>query len=348
MAEKRFPFVRGGVFDGLGNYLKTRPINVQTNNLNYLFDEKSSHGVRIDYQHGMRVRLGTIFEFISRGIYGGEYKLTQGISGENGNHLLSEPDIFHSENDLYREVKSFRTGGQLKLLDEQMEKYVQIQFPDLQTQMDFPGILKDPKIRFELFRHRIKNLTKKHKDSEIEKLVSGISKGIGFMISMPFSVAYAAYAHLNQGEGGLTYRYEEQRESWYTSIRSSGLNQILAHPERSLKGLGLNPDDFKFYKRKFPKNVILNGNEVSPFPVLIIKESSPKSQLEKLREMVEKRRKRMEEEYPGYNLSYGKVERPRKIEREARYVGDPFELKDPSEEIKIPEERGNVGEDIPF
>jgi len=300
--KEGFGFVRGKVFEGLENYLKAEPIEVKNRRLQYPIQE-TLPGMGFDYSYGVRVRSGKFFEILSQGIYGGRFKIPQEVNGEVERDLFSEPDLVHTDSPRYifREVKSFSIRNALKLFDAQMNKYARIQF-DEDDQIQVP-----PTIRFELFRHGINKLNEYGK-KDVHFLLRDLSHSVRFMISVPFSVTYAIYdnASVPNEDGAHQYPFTSRHEiedsnySWCTQFRPPGINNLLAYPEETFYKLDLNPDNFNFTSRRFPRDVRLNDFHISPFPILIIGEKDPDRESLKLEERVNARRKRMDERYPWY------------------------------------------------
>ena len=74
-------------------------------------------------------------------------------------------------------------------------------------------------------------------------------------------------------------------------------------------GYLLDPEDFKFTFRKFPNDVKINGHVISPFPILLVEEKDPYTQLFNLKKRVEERNGRITDDHPEYSpLFNGEVE----------------------------------------
>jgi hypothetical protein len=309
LMSKKFPFVKGGVFDKLDHYLKSKPLMVKNRSLTYPIQD-TFPGFDFDYSYGMRSRLGLFFEILSGGIYGGDSKEQQEIEIENGSKgllkLISEPDIVHLNENIFREVKAFSQENALKLFDGQMEKYAQLQLHDFEI---------PPTIRFELFRHGLIKLIKNYKTSDLDSLILDLSQNVGFMISLPFSAAYTIYDNASvpntfgEKKWPFTSRYEGEAYTWCTQFRPPGINSLLASPGDTFEKLGLDPEDFKFTFRKFPNDVKINGHVISPFPILLVEEKDPYTQLFNLKKRVEERNGRITDDHPEYSpLFNGEVE----------------------------------------
>jgi len=314
-----FVRMKSGVFNGLKDYSKARPIKIFNREIIYPVQETLPE-IGFDYSSGMRVRSGKFFEVLSQGIYGGRFKERLEINEKGGRDSIIEPDLFYQYKSIYifKEIKSFSPDNTLKLFDEQMNKYAIQQFESI----EIDGVEILPTINFDLFRHRIKNLDKSYKQTDLEELIRNLSHNIGFMISIPFSVAYAIYDNasipydINPSPFPFTSRYEGKAYSWCTQFRPRGINNLLAYPEKTFEKLGLNPLDFDFIKSKFPKGVKMNGNRVTPFPILIVRERYPDTELRNLEDRVKERWKRMDANHPGYKDSFlGGTERNGEVEK---------------------------------
>ena len=275
-----FPFVRGDVFEGLDFY--TQPLKVFKKDLVYPLRnvQKVFPNIGWEYSYGMRARLGLYFEILSAAIYGGELNHDRKVEIEDEDrNFVTEPDVTHSKKKIYREVKSVARGNGVLLKDYQMEKYAKYQCNDRLP----------PIVRFEIFRHGVRDLVKNYKVSELDSLVSELSEKTRFLISIPFSLAYTIYDNCPKN---ISSRYEEKGYEWYTRFNSTGLNKLLSNPQEIVKELGFDIKDFCFKFRKFPKGVMFNGREISQFPVLIIKETGSYEQWMNLQERVKERHKR--------------------------------------------------------
>jgi len=277
-ADKRFKFIRGNVFDGLGDFLESPVIPVKNKNISYYIPPEQLVIPIIDKGSKLKAKLGRYFEVLSQGIYGGDskerYELSEDDSDEN---YVSEPDITHANRNLVREVKAVCTGLDLKLLDNQINKYIKLK---LSEELD-----GNPEIRFDVFRHKAKNLLSEYKLEALEVLADKLTKNVRFMVSFPFTVAYAIFMN-KPGNSKLTSRYEGGYFATLTRLNSSGLNGLLASPEKTLRKLGLNDSDYFFIKGRFPNDVKVNNKFVNPFPVLKIYERNPKKSLELFKEKI--------------------------------------------------------------
>jgi len=266
--DPRYKFVRGKPFQGLSDYLEGKSIRTKNKKIIYpvshsVQDALFSEPVYENPEFGLRTRLGHYYELLSKSISGGALKKLYNLEKySNGDSIKSEPDLTsHKKNKsvLLTEVKSIAPGQALKLLDNQITKYV-----SLQTGNYFS---KCPLIKFDIFRHGITEIQKKYKTRSLEELVRDLSKTTKFMVSLPFRVIFEIYKSTDGFSGS---RYEGEYYLALTRFNSSTINDLIANPEYTLEKMKINLDDLIIKKRKFPGNVFMNGVNLEPFPILIV------------------------------------------------------------------------------
>lgn len=67
-------------------------------------------------------------------------------------------------------------------------------------------------------------------------------------------------------------KYKGDKWDKCSRFLSSDLNAMVAYPENTLRPLGFDPEEFSLRKRRFPQGVLINGVEINPFPILIVKD----------------------------------------------------------------------------
>lgn len=274
MDKERYKLIRKGCFNELPDYFNAPCLEIKNKNLTYPTTQLQLTLPGFESIGDLILRLGRFFEILTQGIYGGKigdfYEFTE---LENGNNTRTEPDITHQKPNILREVKATSIRDSLKLRDKQMKKYL-----DLQAGEHFP---EPPIIRFEVFRHAVRGLSKICDKSGLEGVIKELTEGIRAMISFPFSLMYRIY----QANISFTARYEGKTFHNITRFHARGLNYLLSEPKETFKELNIDPGSFKFQKKKFPEDITINGRKVIPFPVLIINEKNPALELEYLREI---------------------------------------------------------------
>lgn len=259
--DKRFKFIRSKErFKELPDYKNSPYMRVKKKSIGYPLQYSLFNEEIVGDGFGLRVKEGYFFELLCHGIYGGSIK---NLYHENGNTpkdiMTTEPDVTDTKKGIFREVKGVGPGGDLKLIDEQVAKYCL-----LQTKEYFKN---PPRIRFEIFRHDIRKIQENYKKKNLESLIEGLSNSIKFSISLPFSLVFQVYCDNNK----FTCRHDnEMTYKTLTRLNSSGLNNFLAYPEDTIKEFGLNPDDFLIKKKRFPRTVLINDFNITPFPMLFI------------------------------------------------------------------------------
>ena len=265
--------VKEGPFKGLDDYLEAPEINVLNKHLNYPL--QLSAFPEFDPNYRIRVKSGYFYEVLSQGIYGGKIKDRKELKNrESNDSLVSEPDV--SDKKYFREIKSIRAQGDLQLTDSQIAKYSLLETGDYQDRK---------KINFTVFRHGIKNIQKKFSGKDLSSLLEDLSKSTRFMISLPFRTIFDLYISKNSP------RYDGMFYSTMTRIYSRVLSDLLVCPEETLSKFNVDLRGLEFIKMKFPEEVYINGFEITPFPVLIVKDSTNKKWKKKFKSFMEDRSK---------------------------------------------------------
>ena len=250
----RMRFIKCSIFDGLNDYETAPSIEVIRKKINYNFKLE----LAVSSAHGLRVKSGGFYQKFSQGIYGGELEKMVELFEDDPNFSLKfQPDISSEKFD--REIKSVSIGRYIRLEDRQVAKHFMLK------------LLKKSKEEqtYEIFRHGIYRLERDFVTKSTEDLLEKLTKSTRFMISLPFRIILDLYASRLFGE------YQEQEKSCRTYVRldSGPLNFLLAYPEETLKYFNVELDGLKFIKSKLPSRMTLNGFKISPFPILIVKDS---------------------------------------------------------------------------
>lgn len=300
-------------FCGLDDYLNSPEINLVSQSFHYptqisCFPENP--------EYGLRVKSSYFYELLIQAIYGGYVKEKTELTEENSQtSLFSEPDL--SSEKFYREVKSFRLGGDLKLLDEQMAKYCLLK----------TGEYCDKKsITFELFRHGIRHLQKDFKNKDTCDLLEDLAKNTRFMISLPFRIIFDIYTSKK------STRYDGQFYSHMSRLNSGPINKMISTPEEVLSDFGVDLNGLKFSKNKLPEGITVNGISINPFPILKVETYENEDWDKKFRDFLEDRKnhsfefKTIMEEFSKGTLFEGqKIEVIKKIDPEDNPVNEvPF------------------------
>lgn len=281
--DQRYKFVRGKPFQGLDDYLKSKSIRAKNKKIFY-FIPNSVEGtifpelISKNPEFGLRSRLGHYYELLSKSIFGGELKKQYDLD-ENGKVLevKSEPDLtINNKNKTLSliEVKSIAPGQALKLLDNQIAKYV-----SLQTGNYFSKSLE---INFNIFRHGISKVQSKYSSRPLDELVYDLAKTTKFLISLPFSVIFEIY---KTNDVFIGSRYEGRFYDNLTRFNSSRINDLIANPEQTLEKMKINLENLIIQKSKFPNSVFINNIKIEPFPALVVLD---KRSLEEISENMKK------------------------------------------------------------
>jgi hypothetical protein len=266
--QKRMKFIRGKSFQGLKDYFESDSIKIYNKDIIYSLNQQLD---LFQSEYGLRVKLSRFYEILTKGIYGGELKEQYGIKlSPLENYLLVEPDV--SCKDFFRETKSISPGRCLQLKDEQMAKNFLLERYKIDLKKE---------IKFEIFRHGIKKLQSDYIEKDIEILFKKLADSTKFMISLPFRVIFDIYI-----SGKCSRQKGNEKHDSYTRIDSSPINALLAYPEETLNYFNVELEGLKIIKSKLPEGMKLNNFEISPFPILIIKNVNSEKWSEKFNELI--------------------------------------------------------------
>lgn len=262
--DRRYGFIRSkdDPFQGLEDYSTSPEIRTVTSSANYPINasfDGYSHG---ELRGGLKVRLGYYFEVLTQMLRGGVVKQSHEVNGNSAlTGLRSEPDVRDDTRRILYEAKGVSPGECLKLGDIQIAKYAHNQWGSCyQT---------PPIIFFEVFRHGINHLVRDFEGKPLEDLVDTLSDKVKFGLVLSYDIIVAL--HRQRGKNTYTSRYNGDRWNTLTRFLSPGLNAMLAYPEETLQSLGLDPDNYDLFKRRFPQDRIMNGKIIRPFPLLVAK-----------------------------------------------------------------------------
>lgn len=286
--KSRNKFIQGRQFDGLSDYLESENIKVFNKNIKHNFKEheKSSY-----LENGLKGKLGSFYESLMQGIYGGELKEQYKI--KNGSlEKIIEPDL--SCENFHREAKAVSPGRSLRLKDNQMAGY---------CILEEGKYFSKKEITFEIFRHGVKELMSELKYKDVKLLFKELSKSTKFMMSLPFRVVFDIYASGKCSHQKETLspscsnsRHQHSHGS-YARIDSGALNALLAYPEETLKYFNVELEGLKIIKSKFPENAKINRFKITPFPVLVIEDSHSEKWRERFTAILDNREKTLPEEF---------------------------------------------------
>ncbi len=276
------------VFDGLEKYVNSPNIPVKTKKVSYLPKAKqlmlsNPDTYTTNHERGLRTHSGKFFEFLAQAIFGGLIKQKIEIRVKIRDSIYSEiceMDLTIPERKTFIEVKSTMQNDSLKFLDFQIAGNIA-----LQTMDEF----KDWNMFYLIFRHGIKKISSRFKGKPLENLVKEISENVRSMFMFPFSMVY--YLHTKIPD--TCSRHDNQTYSRLTRFNQTGLHNLLINPKETIKCLGLSPVNYVVRRKKFPKEIKIDGSEINNFPVLLIQDKD-------YRKWVNEQRKELREKLPKY------------------------------------------------
>ena len=278
--KERFGFVRGNDnFRGLEDYLNSEELRIKKKRIKYPLQLSLDCLGEEGPAYGLRVRLGYYFELLTQGIYGGRLKVLHELNnGSKNNHdsIRSEPDVTSAEKFFLRESKAVAPGECLKLYDDQIAKYLCLQLGKY--------FASPPRITFEIYGHGVKKLIRNFREQPLGDLVDSLSASTRFMISLPMSIIVPIHKSGEADSPKHTSRYGGKKWRHNSRLLSSGLNSMLAFPEKTISDFGLDTRDYNIWKLRFSKGMKLNTKKIKPFPVLLVRDKDHRKWIETLRE----------------------------------------------------------------
>ena len=221
---------------------------------------------------------GFLWEQLVSGIFGVQKRrmmLTDYIS--NSERL--EFDVVVPSLNLGIEVKGIGDKSSVELRDGQYNKYLRLQLKEEQLHGMASALRADelgsPRIEVYVIKYSSRdNLHELFVSSDQSGYIGALSTSIQYLLILPFSLFHHIHSSGVQGNG-LTSRYnppgtKAREHDAQTILRIPVLNRLVSSTLETIAGLGVNSDDYQTSRFIFPSNVFLEGNQVTPFPVLKI------------------------------------------------------------------------------
>ncbi|MBI2148824.1 hypothetical protein HYU23_04025 [Candidatus Woesearchaeota archaeon] len=196
---------------------------------------------------------------------------------KNGDNIKIKPDVVDLERNIYWESKCIANGGRLPLRDDQTAGYTA-----LQRRKPYP------KINFMMFKHNVEDI-RLNLERSADKLFSEICSNTQYAIVIPMSLI-AEFADLSKlaERNDLVYRYAPKRiaprkgrkdptSRHCLYVKNPILYGLLTEPEKVIKDLGLNPQEYTFKRVMSPDEFCVNDYLLRPFPILQIEDRDHES-----------------------------------------------------------------------
>jgi hypothetical protein len=247
---ERYAFTRStDPFAGLDDYRSAPTLEIRYPNISFPIQEKAFD---VGYSSsGINRTVGYFFETVSRARRGGE---TQKPRSVNNGDSSSRPDVIIDNGRINIEVKGINETDRIPLYDDQMARYSMVRLlSDVSSEIDV-----------EIFRHCVEDIGKQYRKGGLEWLASAFPRNIKSLIYFPFPLVFNMW---DPNLTLLTRGYDIRRHSKYTSLPASLLNVFLAEPERALRFVGENSDNWTVQKYRFSEKATSNRVPFTSFPV---------------------------------------------------------------------------------
>lgn len=214
-----------------------------------------------DYSKRSHVTMGLFYELLGTCLFGG--KLTGQSQIDTGIKDLSiKPDIFCKKKKMIIESKAMRTGHQLLLLDDQIERYKAYQ-----------TLYLDYEIYFIIWRHSLRNI--KSYSKSLDKLILDLCEKTLCAVIIPFSLIVKIHGN------DSFIRYEEEKWAKCTRLNSDFINQAFIDQELFFSRLQVIMNEFETLYYKTP-DLAFNKIKIKSFPVVWIKDLNHESWVKKI------------------------------------------------------------------
>ncbi|MBI2630465.1 hypothetical protein HYW76_05165 [Candidatus Pacearchaeota archaeon] len=179
------------------------------------------------------------------------------------NGATIQPDTTDYKRQRYIEVKAAGHTRRVMLKDREI-------FTRLELQLSSSPI-PNPRIYYSLYRYGMKGILGKFRDSHSEEVTQFLAENTKFMVGLPFSVILQVYLAGYEPHEFVSRKYGRGVPA--THFSSSLFDLFLSSPEQAITSFGFNPEDFIIKKKKLADRVSLNGFNVNPFPLVLIKDT---------------------------------------------------------------------------
>jgi len=177
----------------------------------------------------------------------------------------SYPDLTDYRRGRYIEVKCAGHSRRIMLKDSQINNYRLLQMSN--------EPIKNPRIYFTIYRYGFKGILKKFKNKKPKEIVESLAENTKFMVGIPFSVISHAHSYGEKYEVPLLSRKFGVHGIPSTHLSTVLIDDFFEKPEKALEYLELNPTEFKIRYYKTSDGIKVNGFEVKPFSIVLIKSS---------------------------------------------------------------------------
>jgi hypothetical protein len=172
-----------------------------------------------------------------------------------------EPDLTSTAKGRYIEVKAAGRTRRVMLKDDQMAKYLSLQLSE--------DPIPHPRIYFVFFRYGTRGIQKALYGKSQEESFEYIARDTKFMVGLPLSIVHSIHhagledhplAPRTYGEGGVPC----------TNFSTLVFDSFFSHPEKTIRMFSLYPGHYQVKRRKIGQ-LSVNGTEINPFPLVLIK-----------------------------------------------------------------------------
>lgn len=204
------------------------------------------------------VKMGLYYELLTSSLFGGAL-IDRIIKIENEHTYIGcKPDVKSRRRKEIHESKGVKQGAHLNIMTDQIGRYKAVQI----TNPEYD-------IYFTIWRHSIKGIIRDRRtDGDFrDELGSCTLAGI----KVPLSLIDAMY---NAKQNNICRRYNSS--GWDTvSVKSPYLNGLILNPVEAI-GKIANVADYTWKRYRIPDGVVVDGINVKPFPLIVIKDRNKK------------------------------------------------------------------------
>jgi hypothetical protein len=208
---------------------------------------------------GNQVSMGAFFEILTGVMFGGQVCNKVYFDIDENKLRLTKPDVVNERRNTIVESKANRSGHQLLILKEQLQRYEYLQ-----------GQSKKPRINWVIYRHNFHNI-RAYEGTETE-LWTSLANRTQLAIIIPFSIVLRLYEMSQCSLFHNIARYYESKGHWRyecARVNSTTTNRFFFEPDDILEELGLE-GNYNWKRYQLPDCISISGIPITPFPVMFI------------------------------------------------------------------------------
>lgn len=199
--------------------------------------------------------VSSFYEALNQSIFGG-------VQGYHHLQTGRHPDTTDEQRGRYIEVKATSHSRRVMLKDEQVGKDAILQISD--------NPIVEPHLYEAIYRYGSRRgICRDFRNMFSGKFIRFLENNTRFLIGLDFPIIYQCHSLGFQGHRLLSRRFGKGTPA--THFSSTLIDLFFSNPEQALGEIGLNAEYYRIQHRRLAEGLTLNGHEVKPFPMVLIK-----------------------------------------------------------------------------